>query len=87
MFVTSVSLRREGYYGTGYGKADPSKPFTATIEVHGQHGKVELSVSPELSTRIIEVIADEIAAAGKATADAMVSSFIVPSAPKQIEAA
>jgi hypothetical protein len=77
MFVTAVSIRREGYYGSyGGGKADPAKPFHATIEVHGQHGKVELNVSPDLSARIIEVVADEIAAAGKATADAMTASFI-----------
>lgn len=76
MFVTTVSIRREGYYGAGYGKADPNKPFHATIELHGQQGKVELNVSPELSTRIIEVIADEVAAAGKAAADAMTTSFI-----------
>ena len=75
MFVTAVSIRREGYYGS-YGKPDPAKPFAATIEVHGQHGKVELQVSQELSNRIIEVIADEIAAAGKATAEAMTASFI-----------
>lgn len=23
MFVTSIQVRREGYYGAGYGKADP----------------------------------------------------------------
>ncbi len=88
MFVTSVSIRREGYYGAGYGsKADPSKPFKATIEVHGKHGKVELTVSPELSAQIVAIVADQIVAAGKATADAMVASFIAADDLKQIEAA
>lgn len=76
MFVTSVSIRREGYYGAGYGKADPAKPFDITIEVHGQHGKVELALRPELSERIIAIIAAEVADAGRATAEAMTASFI-----------
>lgn len=79
MFVTSVNIRREGYYGAGYGKADPKKPFNATIEVHGQHGKVELVLSAELSARLIAIIADEVAAAGKATAEAMTASFLAAS--------
>lgn len=77
MFVTSVSIRRQGYYGTyGGGKADPAKPFDITIEVHGQHGKVELALRPELSERIIALIAAEVADAGRATAEAMTASFI-----------
>jgi hypothetical protein len=76
MFVTSISIRREGYFGTGYGKADPAKPFNATIELHGQHGKVELVVSPAMSARIVEIVADEVAAAGRATAEAMTASFV-----------
>lgn len=72
MFVTTIAIRREGYYGSGYGaRADASKPFRATIEVLGDAGKVELNLSPELSERIIAVIADEVIAASKATAEAM----------------
>jgi len=77
MFVTSVTMRREGYFGSSYGsKVDPSKPFAATIEVHGQHGKVELRLSPELSERIVGIVADEIAAAGRATAEALTASCL-----------
>jgi hypothetical protein len=64
MFVTSISLRRDGYYGGNYGKADPSQSFRATIEVHGKQGKVELELDPAMSDRIIAIIADEVAAAG-----------------------
>lgn len=76
MFVTNVSIRREGYYGAGYGKADPSKPFNATIELHGQKGKVELNLSPDMSAKIIALIADEVAAAGRATAEALVANIL-----------
>jgi hypothetical protein len=76
MFVTSINVRREGYYGAGYGKADPAKPFNTTVELHGQQGKIELVVSPELSARIVEIIADEVAAAGRAAAEAMTASFV-----------
>ncbi len=76
MFVTSINVRREGYYGAGYGKADPNKPFAATIELHGQHGKVELQLSPEMSQRIVAIIADEVAAAGRATAEALTANFL-----------
>lgn len=77
MFVTSVTMRRQGYFGGSFGtKADPSKPFEATIEVHGQHGKVELRLSPDLSARIVGIVADEIAAAGRATAEALTASCL-----------
>lgn len=77
MFVTSINIRREGYYGSyGGGTAKPDKPFNATIEVHGQHGKVELNLSPDMSARIVAIIADEVAAAGRATAEAMTASVL-----------
>lgn len=86
MFVSQISIRREGYYL--YGKPDPTKPFMATIEVHGQHGKIELNLSEELSAKVVAIVADEVAAAGKATAEAMTASvFNVAALPSKAEAA
>jgi len=76
MFVNRISIAREGYYGAGYGKADHKKPFRATIEVEGQHGKIELNLAPEMSERIVALIADEVANAGRATAEAMTASVL-----------
>jgi hypothetical protein len=77
MFISQISVRRDGYFGGGYGGApDASKPFRATIEVHGSHNKTELNLSPELSERIVAIIADEVAAAGRATAEAMVAEAL-----------
>jgi hypothetical protein len=73
MFIGRVEISREGYIGNGYGKADPSKPFLAKIEVFGTRTKTEMVLSPELSARVVALVADEIAAAGRATADAMVA--------------
>jgi hypothetical protein len=76
MFVTQIAVRREGYY-SGYGaKPDPSKPFHTTIEVLGQHGKIELNLSPAMSDRIVAIIAEEVAAAGRATAEAMTADVL-----------
>lgn len=74
MFVTRISIARDGYYS--YTKPDPTKPLRATVEVQGQTGKVELNLSPELSERVVAVIADEIAAAGRATAEALTASCL-----------
>ncbi len=79
MFVNSISIRREGYYGS-FGKPDPTKPFTATIEVEGQQGKVELNLSAAMSEKIVAIIADEVAAAGRAAAEAMVASCLTAQA-------
>ena len=77
MFVTRIAVAREGYFGHGYGgKADPSKPFRATIEVLGSHGKIELNLSQELSDRVVSLIAEEVAAAGRATAEAMTADVL-----------
>jgi hypothetical protein len=85
MNVKSISIRRAGDYSS-YGKVDPSKPLMATVEVEGAYGKVELSLDANMSRRIVEIIADEIAAAGRATAEAMVASVITlaPSNAKQL---
>lgn len=82
MFVNAISIRREGYFGRGYGpsEGDPSKPFNATIEVQGQSGKVELNLSPEMSAKIVEVIAGEVAAAGRATAEALTATCLTVAA-------
>ena len=82
MFVSSITIRREGYFS--YGKPDPTKPLLATIEVQGQSGKVELNLSPDLSAKVVAIIADEVAAAGKATAEAMTADvFNVKAIAKQ----
>ena len=88
MFVTQIAVRREGYYGHGYGsKADPSKPFHATIEVLGQTGKIELNLTPEMSARVVAIIADEVAQAGRAAAEAMTAEVLTVAALPTPEAA
>jgi hypothetical protein len=71
MIVRSISIKRQGHYGFDGERTDASKPFEATICVVGQTGKVELTLPPELSRRVVEIIAEEVAAAGRATAEAM----------------
>jgi hypothetical protein len=84
MFVNRITIVRDGYYG--YGKADPSKPLRTTIEVEGQHGKVELNLSPALSDKVVKIIADEIAAAGRATAEALTAQCLSAKPTKQLAA-
>jgi hypothetical protein len=76
MSVNAISIRREGYYSSSYGAPDPSKPFSCTIEIQGRGSKTELMLSPEISQRIVELIAEEVAAAGRAAAEAMIASVI-----------
>ena len=74
MFVNRIDITRDGYYG--YGKADPTKPLKCSIEVQGEHGKIELKLSPDMSNKIVALIADEIVVAGKATAEALTASCL-----------
>lgn len=78
MIVQAISIRREGYsFGySSYRDADASKPFHATVEIHGRSGKTELQLSPEMSKRILDVIADEVVASSRATADAMTADIL-----------
>ena len=75
MFVRSINIRRDGDYGASYHRIDPTKPLLATIQVEGQSGKVELVLSPDLSRRVVDIIAEEVAAAGRATAQAMTAEI------------
>jgi hypothetical protein len=87
MFVRNISIMREGDYG--YGAVNPTKPLLAKIKVEGQNGSVELNLSPDLSRRVVEIIAEEVAAAGRATAEAMTADILTLTgdAPAQIEGA
>ncbi len=71
MFIGAIEIRREGYHGNGYGKADPTKPFIIKIETYGSRNKTEMVLSPELSDRILAIVADEVVAAGREAAEAM----------------
>lgn len=84
MFVNRISITREGFYG--YSKPDPTKPLRAILEVEGQHGKIELNLSPSMSDKIVALIADEIAAAGRATAEALTAQCLAAKPSKQIAA-
>ncbi len=75
MFIHTIRIAREDYYSS-YQTPDFSKPFQATIEVYGQNGKVELTLSPDLSRKVVEIIAEEVAAAGRATAEAMTAEAL-----------
>jgi hypothetical protein len=87
MFIGRIEISRVGYIGHGYGTPDASKPFLAKIEVFGQANKTELMLSEELSRRVVEIIAEEVAAAGRATAEAMVAEAMTFSALPAPEAA
>lgn len=75
MIVTRVSLSREGFYAS-YQKPDASKPLRATVEIYGETGKVELNLGPEASDRIVALIADEIADAGRRTAELLTAKAL-----------
>lgn len=75
MIVTRISVAREGWYAS-YSKPDASKPLRATVEVYGETGKVELNLGPEASDRIVALIADEIADAGRRTAELLTAKAL-----------
>lgn len=85
MFVRTINISRDGDYGS-YGRVDPTKPLLASITIDGQHGEVKLRLSPEMSKRIVEIVADEVAAAGRATAEAMVADVLTVKALPDPEA-
>lgn len=84
MFISSINIAREGYYG--YGRTDPTKPLRAVVKVEGQHGNVELNLSPEASERMVALIAEEIVEATKATAALMTSGVLSGSKSERIAA-
>jgi len=80
MILKSLSVRRDSaswYTDT----VDHAAPFMATIEVSGRSGKVELRLDAELSRRIVEIVADEVAKAGRATAEMMTAEAFEMVAP------
>jgi hypothetical protein len=86
MFVRTIQIGRENDYG--YSRFDPQAPFIAKIKVEGKSGNIELNLSPELSRRVVDIIAEEVAAAGRATAEAMTAEILsVPqlSAPEAVQ--
>lgn len=74
MILKSISVRRTTKYG--FETPTGSEPFAATVEMISPNGEVKLNLDPEMSRRIVEVVADEVAKAGRATADAMVADVL-----------
>ena len=74
MIVKAISIRRvtKSFYAEPKG----DEQFAATLELVGEYGKVELRLSPDMSQRIVEIVADEIAKAGRATAEALTAEVI-----------
>jgi hypothetical protein len=74
MIIRSVHIDRKGQYS--FEPVNQSIPFIATIMLDGKSGKIELLLSEELSRRIMEVVADEVVAASRATAEAMTAEIL-----------
>jgi hypothetical protein len=76
MFVLAqLIIRRKDYYGGGH-RCDPAKPLETTVEVMGPMGKMEINLPPEVSAKVVALIADEVATAARGVANAMTASFI-----------
>ncbi len=83
MILKSLTVRRQGDYYGSYRKVKASAPFEATIEVQGERGEVKLNLSADLSRRIVEIVADEAASAGRETAKMMTADAMdVKALPK-----
>ena len=80
MHIRSVHITRKGHYNYAGEKLDVSQPFLCTVETQSAEGKMELVLSPHLSERILEIIAEELAASARETAEAMVASVFTSSA-------
>lgn len=80
LVLNRVMITRGGIHS--WDRVDASAPFKATIELQGASGKVELNLSEDLSRRIVEIVADEVVAAGRATAEAMIADAMLVSAPE-----
>jgi hypothetical protein len=74
MIVRTIYIAREGAFS--FSPSDQSKPFRATISLDADNGKIELLLSPEVSAKVVDLIADEIVAAGRATAEAMTAEVL-----------
>lgn len=74
MHLKQLSIRRDGYHG--YGKVDPSRPLICTVEMEGQSTSVTLNLDPDVSKRVLDLIASEVAAAGRATAERMTAEVL-----------
>jgi hypothetical protein len=80
VIVSKIEIRKQGYYGGYSGAPKAETPYDCTIEIYGQSGKVELNLSPELTTRLMAIIGDEVVASSKRTAEAMTAEIITVAA-------
>ena len=88
LVLTRLMIVRQGVGPYSYNKANPEAPFSATIELQGATGKVELNLGDEMSRKIVALVAEEVAAAGRATAEAMIADamLVAPSTQKALSA-
>lgn len=89
MIIRAITVRRAGRYGA-YGPTSEADPFEVAIEAVLPSGEIKLKLSPDLSQRVVELIADEVAEAGRRTAEAMVAQALqtqaIEAKPQEAEA-
>lgn len=81
MIISQILIRKQGYYSGLSGRdVKAETPYNCTIEISGTSGKTELDLSPELTTRLMAVIGEEVVASSKRTAEAMTAEIITVAA-------
>lgn len=86
MHIRSIKITRLGHYGFTGEKLDVTKPFQCTVETESTDGKMELILSSALSQRVLEIVAEELAACAKETAENMVAAVFSAPTYQRIEA-
>lgn len=88
MFVRSIEIKREDDFG--YGSVSVEKPLIAKIKIEGRATETVVTLSEETSQRVLHIISEELAAAARATVEAMVADIftipaLAPPLPKEVE--
>lgn len=76
MIVQRISISPRTYYSP----PSAENPMIAKITIKGQQNETELALDPEMSQRILAIVADEFAASARRIAENMVAEVITATA-------
>jgi len=75
MFLDTLNITRNNRYGFDSDK--PPSAYEGTLKfINPELGEIKLNLSPEMSARILEVVADEIVASAQAVSTVLTTKLI-----------
>ena len=80
MILENLSIRKRYAYEANYVEGQ----YVATIKYTNQSGSVEMQLTPELSRKLLEIVAEDLVVASREVAQTLTAQTLLTTPPKEL---